>query len=133
MSTFMKKISDGVNKGVATVAASSKAATEKSKIKATIGNLENERKELTLLLGQHVYDLYKQTGEISANPGFVRFVTEIDMRLELIAQKQGESKRIDEEVNLITSGTKHNAQAVCVCGHSNPTGAKFCAVCGNQQ
>jgi len=134
MADFLNKLAGGINKGVATVGANSKAMMEKSKIKATITNLENERKQLIGLLGQRVYDMHKDTGSVSVDEGITNFINEINKRLELIGEQNEQMARIDAEVSMVTGGTRNMAMqgaVPCGCGHFNPEGAKFCAGCGN--
>ena len=134
MSNFLNKVAGGINKGVATVSANTKAMADKSKVKAVIANLENERKQLTQLLGQKIYDMQTQTGEISVDESVSSFITEIAKRLDLIKEQNEEMARIEAEVSMVTSGTRAAApqgSAACACGHLNPTGFKFCAGCGS--
>ncbi|MCL2409792.1 MAG: hypothetical protein FWC96_09350 [Oscillospiraceae bacterium] len=128
-------ILDKLNKGAAVVAANSKAMLEKSKINAAIGNLENERKQLAQLAGEKLYNAYKSDGEISVDESVANLFTEIDRRLELIEQQKDQLKRVEDELSLITGGTKSASQSgnvACSCGHVSPEGVKFCTKCGNQ-
>ena len=134
MSDFFNKLAGGINKGVATVGANSKAMMEKSKVKAVITNLENERKQLTQLLGQKIYDMQTQTGEITVDESINSFISEITKRQELIKEQNEEMARIEAELNLVTSGTRQpgaQGSVPCTCGHLNAEGAKFCAGCGS--
>ena len=98
MADFLDRLVGGINKGVATVGANSKAMMEKSRIKSTISNIENERSQLVQLLGQKVYDTYKETGQAPLD-AIESFSAQIDQRTEQIALKQEELKRVEEEVN----------------------------------
>ncbi|MDR2183086.1 MAG: hypothetical protein LBE55_02820 [Clostridiales bacterium] len=138
MADFFNKIAGGINKGVATVSANTKAMADKSKIKAVISNLENERRQLIQMLGQKIYDMHTETGEISVDEHVSNFISEITRRLELMAAQQEEMMRVDAELNMITGGTRHAAPYAtpydgiqCTCGHFNPAGARFCAGCGS--
>ena len=133
MGKFLNRVSEGLNKSVATVSANSKAMVEKSKVNSIIKNLENEHAQLIELLGKKVYENYKSNGDFS-DAGAINFVTEIDNRLELIEQQKEQLKRIDEEVTLVTKGTVAPPQgdAPCECGKVNAPEAKFCAGCGSQ-
>jgi len=132
MANFLNRVTDGLSKGVANVGATSKGMMEKAKIKAVISNLEAERKNLTELLGQKAYELYKENGAIPQDEGIANFVAEIDKRLAGIEVQKEQLKRIEEEVAMVTKGTVQASQAgaVCQCGHTNTGGAKFCANCG---
>jgi len=134
MAGFFDKVTDGISKGVASVGATSKGMMEKAKIKSVIGNLEAEQKNLMQLLGQKVYELYKENDAVSADEGIVNFVAEIDKRLELIEAQKEQLKRIEEEVAMVTKGTVQVSQGgdACQCGHVNGAQAKFCANCGTK-
>jgi len=133
MAGIFEKVVGSVNKGVATVGTSSKAMIEKAQIKTMISNLESERKELAELLGMKICEKHIQTGEISIDKEIENFVVEIGKRVNGIAEKQAEIKRIDDSVNQII-GSKGNAtdtEKTCTCGNIAPPDAKFCAKCGN--
>jgi len=149
MSNFFNKVAGGINKGVNTVSANSKAVMEKTKVKGVITNLENERRQYIQALGQMVYDLHAQTGQISATDEITGYLTEITKRLEMMQQQNEELARIDAELAAATN-TANPAAApqaqvpvppaptppvaagtVCTCGQQNPGGAKFCAGCGS--
>ncbi|MCL2227863.1 MAG: zinc ribbon domain-containing protein [Oscillospiraceae bacterium] len=134
MPEMFDKIVGGINKGVATVGANSKAAIEKAKVNTIISNLEEERKQLAQLLGTKVHDSYKANNAIVVDESITNFIAEIDKRLEQIAEQQGELRRIEEEVNMVTGGNARAAsqgRAACACGNANPEGAKFCVSCGS--
>ena len=130
------KIVVGINKGVTSVGANSKAMVEKAKVNSAINNAEAERTKLITLLGQKVYAVYKEKSDIAADVGINNFLAEISGRDEFIAQQKEELKLIDEKVNLavnsVTPDYKGQAQgaAGCACGFANTAGAKFCAKCG---
>ena len=88
MPSFLEKVTEGINKGVATVGANSKAMMEKARINTVISNLENEQKQLTQLLGQRVYELFNANNNISADDGIANFVVEIAKRLNLLPNKR---------------------------------------------
>jgi len=132
MAGFLDKVTGGISKGVANVGATSKGMMEKAKVKAVISNLEAEQKNLTQLLGQKAYELYKANGAVPQDDGVTNFVTEIDKRIALIEEQKEQLKRIEEEVAMVTKGTVRTSQegAACQCGYANGDGAKFCANCG---
>jgi len=133
MAKVFDKFVDGLNKGVATISANSKAMAEKSQVKVAIKNLEAEHKELSKLLGMKIYEMYTETGAIVADECVINFVSEISKRLTGIAEKQKVLKQIEEEVSLITGAKSVSAQtgALCSCGQPAPAGSKFCAKCGS--
>ena len=133
MADIFDKIASGINKGVATVGAGSKAMVEKAKIKTVISNLEAERKELAELLGMKVYEAYTESDKIVADESIANFVAEISKRFVGIAEQQKALKRLEDEVSLIT-GTKSASAGVglsCSCGQALASDAKFCVKCGN--
>jgi len=134
MADFFGKLSDGINKGIAKVGANSKALMEKAKIKTVIDKAENERKQLTQLLGTKIHDMYKTNGEIVLDDGMKNIFAEIDKREEVIAQQQEQLKKIEEELRLVAGGTAPIEGGItCTCGHINARDTKFCAKCGSQQ
>ena len=132
MSIF-DKVVGGVNKGVATVGANSKAMMEKARIKTVITNLESEKKQLAELLGMKVYEKFVESGESVGDDGVANFIAEISKRLEQIEFQKSEIKRIDDEVAMVTGANSRGASAgaTCACGHVCTAGAKFCAKCGS--
>ena len=133
MADIFDKIASGINKGVATVGAGSKAMVEKAKIKTVISNLEAERKQLAELLGMKVYEKFAESGENPGDESIANFVTEIKKRLAGIAEQQAELKRIEMEMSQVTGQNvgAGGGSKVCACGNANGAGAKFCAKCGN--
>jgi len=126
--SIFDKVLGGLNKGVATVGANSKAMVEKARIKTIISNLESERRQLTELLGAKVYEKCIESGETIVDENMANLIAEIGKRLDGIAEQQAAIKRIDEEVSMVTGSGK---AAVCQCGHFNLPHAKFCEKCGN--
>jgi len=128
MAGIFDKVVDGLNKGVATVGANSKAMVEKARIKTVISNLESERKQLAELLGMKMYEKCASSRETVADIDMANFITEIGKRLDGIAEQQALIKKIDEEVRQVTSS---GTNVVCSCGHVNSQDDKFCAKCGS--
>ena len=122
------------NKVVATVGANSKAMVEKARINTTINNFETEKTRLIQLLGQKVYEMYKEQGSINVDEKITNFISEIDKRNDSIAEQKKELKRVEDELALVTGGGQNAAAAggiTCAsCGHSNRDDAKFCTGCG---
>jgi len=131
MAGILNKLTDGVNKGIATVGASSKAFVEKTRVNTAISNLEGERKNLTELLGIRVHDMYKQSGEVVADEGIVNFIGEIDKRTMQIDEFREKLRQIEEEAQVVTGLSSSKTTPVCQCGNNNVDGAKFCAKCGS--
>ncbi|MCL2563183.1 MAG: hypothetical protein FWE08_04015 [Oscillospiraceae bacterium] len=133
MPNFLDKVAGGINKGVATVSANSKAMMEKSQVKTIIKNLETERKQLAELLGMKLYETCTESGETLADESMANFITEIKKRLDGISEQEAALLRIEEELSRVT-GAKPAVSGdgvACACGHTAPQGAKFCAKCGN--
>jgi hypothetical protein len=123
-----------LNKVVATVGANSKALMDKAKINTAINNFEEERVKLSQMLGQKIYDMYKEQGSVSADENVVNFIAEIDKRLDAIEEQHEKLRRVEEELALVTGGGNNTATEDITCngcGQSNRPGAKFCAGCGS--
>ena len=135
MLNIFDQIADKISKGVSTVGVGSKTMMGKVKINTIINNLENEKKELVQQLGTTIYDMYKATREIHIDKNIESCIFEIDKRINLIAQQQAEIKRLEEELELVTSGAGAaiKSDMTCTCGYVNPEGVKFCAKCGTLQ
>ncbi|MCL2528395.1 MAG: zinc ribbon domain-containing protein [Defluviitaleaceae bacterium] len=133
MADIFGKIKDGVTKSAATVSANSKAMVKKSKIKAVIEGIEKEQEELIFLLGQRVYEICNETGEINIED-ISGFIAQISQRIEHIAEQEEQLRLVDEEVRMAISSVASNVSnnAMCPCGHVNQPVANFCAKCGNQ-
>ena len=135
MPSFLDKVVVGINKGVSTVGASSKAMVEKAKINTAINTLEGERTQLLQLLGQRVYDLFEETGEITVDKGITNFIAQIKQRIEFIAEKQVELKRIDDELKNVTGSGAANIADTSKCGQCGanvPYNNTFCSSCGSK-
>ena len=134
MADFFGKIAGGLSKGVANVSANSKAMMEKARVNSVISNLEGEIGNLQKLLGAKVYSMHTSGSEVTVTDEMANFFTEITKRHEMIAERQEELKRIEEELSLVTGGSAKStgaAGATCSCGSTNVEGAKFCASCGS--
>lgn len=134
MADIFDKIVVGINKGVATVGANSRAMVEKAKINTAIEKLEAEKTQLINLLGQKVYDMKINVGEIAVEE-ISGFVNQIKQRDENILHQKSELQRIEYEVKQVTQGTSDASQGsgvACECGYTNSTTAKFCAKCGKK-
>ena len=130
MADIFDKMISGINKGVATVGANSKAMIERAKVNTSIKNIEDEKKQLAELLGMKVYTSFA-AGQDMPKEEIENFCSEITKRLEQIAQQQEELKRIEDEAKMVTGGSNKVYSAKCACGNVNTEGAKFCAKCGN--
>lgn len=133
MAGIFDKVTNGLNKGVATVSVNSKAMIEKTQVKAAIKNLETERKQLAELLGMKVYESYQETNALVLEESMLNFFGEIQKRLQGIAEQEAILQRIEDEVNLITGAktATQKADSACTCGHISGPGLKFCVKCGS--
>jgi len=131
MADIFGKIVGGLNKGVATVGANSKAMVEKAQIKTVISNLETECKQLCELLGMKVYEQYSQSDKEIEDEDMANFVAEIGKRLAGIEEQQTELKRIEDELRMVKGGGAYSAEKACACGYVCAQGSKFCAKCGS--
>ena len=136
MSDFFNKITAGVaggiNKGVATAAANSKAMVDKARINTVINNLEAEIKQLTQLLGEKAYELILANEELAADESILSYIARIQKCKQLIVDKQEKLLRVDEELRMVTGSSRQalEDEKICACGNVNPSSAKFCSVCG---
>lgn len=130
MADIFDKIVSGINKGVTTVGANSKAMIEKAKVNTAIKSLEEEKGQLAELLGLKVYTSFAQGAE-TPKEEIESFCNEITKRVQLIAEQQQELLRIDAEAKAATGGSGKPRSAQCSCGHMNTEGSKFCTKCGN--
>ena len=131
MAEIFDKIVLGLNKGVTTVGATSKAVLEKAKINAEINEFQKDYDQLIQLLGQRVYDMYQEVGDVHVGE-ITGFFERISHRLESISQYKDKIKRIDEELSNVVGSASSQEGVACSCGYTNPRGAKFCARCGKQ-
>lgn len=132
MADFLDKMISGINKGVATVSTGSKTMIEKSKINTVIKSLEDEKKELSSLLGNKVYKFCTENEEGDVpREDVISICNEITNRIRLIEEQKRRIIEIENEMNQVT-GARPAAPvgAVCTCGQPNAVGAKFCARCG---
>ena len=128
MADIFDKLKSGINKGVASVSTGSKTLIEKAKINSRIKTLEDEKKQLAVLLGARVYNLYME-GDIPRSE-LEGFCEEITKRIELINEQKQKLEELEEEMNQVVGNTRVGPSS-CKCGHVNPQGAKFCARCGS--
>jgi len=141
MSDILGKIVGGLNKGVATVGASSKALLEKTQVKTAIGNIEAERRQILQTIGQRAFDMYASGSTSELNDDMEALFAQMVRKNEQLAQKHEQLKQIDEELSLVTGrnsiahvnvapGGAIIGGIVCGCGHTNAGGTKFCIQCG---
>jgi hypothetical protein len=140
VANFIDKLVVGVNKGVVSVGANSKALVEKAKINTFIGNLEKQRSQLLLDLGQKVFEAHQKSDEIIMDDALSNLIAEVGRCNATIAQQHEQLRLIDEEVKRATdAATQVTAQHVaardtgggtCGCGYVNPPENKFCVGCG---
>ena len=130
---IIDKVIVGINKGITTVGANSKAMVEKAKVKTTIENLESERVKLVQLLGQRVFDRYRAGNEIKKED-FEDFCREIGIRVDELAKQHQALLMIEDDVNRAIDASVQSSLGAdsCICGQVNRQGAKFCAGCGSQ-
>ena len=141
MSDILGKIVGGLNKGVATVGASSKALMEKTQVKAAISNIENEGRQILLMIGQTAVDMYMSDGRLELNDDMEALIAQLLKKEDQLMQKQEQLRQIDEELSLVI-GRNNIAPVsvapsgvvaggiVCGCGHTNASSTKFCIQCG---
>lgn len=95
MADFLEKMKSGLVKGASTVADGSGKLVERSKLKARIAKLEEEKKDLFRTLGERFYTLSKQ-----ANPDggeLEEMCAKLDALQAEIDQKREEDERIKNQ------------------------------------
>ena len=133
MAEFFDKVKDSINKGVATVSTGSKNVIEKTKINSCIKSLEDEKKQLLELLGNKVYNHFKENSEEPFTKDMAEsFCNEIDTRLSNIEEQKELIAALDAEMSQIRGTSVNNLSKVCNCGYENGAGSKFCAKCGSK-
>ena len=125
MPDIFDKLVGGINKGVASVGANSKAMLEKAKINSQIAGVEKDRRQLAELLGMKVYENHIAGGD--TNEGIDNFIQQIGNCVVQIDAFKLQLKQIDDELKLSTG----ERNPLCKCGSMNAQGAKFCAGCGS--
>ncbi len=95
MADFLEKMKNGLVKGASTVADGSGKLVERSKIKARIAKLEDEKKDLYRTLGERFYALSKEPnpdgGELEA------LCAKLDALQKEIDEKREEDERIKNQ------------------------------------
>lgn len=133
MADFFEKMKDGFNKGVATVSTGSKNMVEKTKLHSMIKNAEDEKKQLTEILGNKVYGFCMSNPEVDIPRDEVASICEeITKRNVQIEELNGKIAALDAEMNQVMGNNGINASVTCSCGYTNTPGAKFCAKCGTK-
>lgn len=133
MADFFTKVKDGLNKGVATVSTGSKTMIEKTKVNSIIKSLEDEKKQLSEILGNKVYDIYMSLGEGDISRDEIMSIcNEISTRIEQIKEQKARIEELDAEMNQVMGASVSATTGICSCGHQNAPGAKFCAKCGSK-
>ena len=133
MSDFLDKMKMGINKGVATVSTGSKTMVEKTKINSVIKTLEDEKNELTRILGNKIFVFCSENTEGDIPRAEVQsFCDEIEKRNVQIEQQKVRIQDLDAEMSQVMGTTSASISAICSCGYENSPGAKFCARCGKK-
>ena len=133
MSDFLDKMKMGINKGVATVSTGSKTMVEKTKINSVIKTLEDEKNELTRILGNKIFVFCSENTEGDIPRAEVQsFCDEIEKRNVQIEQRKVRIQELDAEMSQVMGTTSASISAICSCGYENSPGAKFCARCGKK-
>lgn len=131
MADIFDKMFDSINKGVNSVATSSKTMIEKAKINSAIGTLESEKRAIISRLGAQAYNLYKEDKlqNIEELGGFCR---QIDQKSDDILAKQEEIKRLDEAAANASAAGNTEGVFCPNCGSRNNIASKFCSRCGSK-
>lgn len=134
MSDFFGKVKDGFNKSVATMSTGSKTMIEKTKINSCIKTLEEEKKQLSEILGNKIYSFCVQNSDADIPRTEADSICgEIAKREEQIADLHNKLQQLENEMNQVMGTSSVSSGPIrCRCGHVNVPGAKFCASCGNK-
>lgn len=137
MVDILDKMTNKLNKGVATISANSKALIEKTQINTKIKTLEAERDQMAATLGMQVYENLTKGDDVFVDEAMRNIVSEISKRITQITEQRTEIEKIDYEVNLVkgerTASGTDGVGNVCVCGQELTLDVKFCATCGAPQ
>lgn len=132
MAGFLDKVVVGINRGVNSVSEGSKTFVEKAKINTQIQDLEREKNQLLINMGNLVYNL-QINGEINI-PQCVGICEEITRFNSSIKEQQEKLTAIEaqrggyyDEYN----SAPQSGGVQCQCGFVNKPGAKFCSKCGS--
>ena len=137
MADFLNKMKAGLYKGLDTVSTSSKNMLEKNKLNGDIKTMEEEKKQLFEILGNKLYEYYKETNSASIpEEEIIPICGEIYDRTVKVLECKRRIEELDAE-------KVHPAPApapvppsvpapgkVCSCGQQNAADAKFCVSCG---
>jgi len=129
MADIFDKIVSGVNKCVATVSTGSKNMIEKSKIYSIIKTLTDEKKQLSEILGNKIYNyVVNNEGDVPRQE-VEQICVEISNRIKQINELNVKVESLNNEMDKIV-GTSNVKSGLCSCGHQNRPDAKFCISCG---
>jgi len=130
MADIFDKIVVGINKGVSTIGANSKAMIERAKINTAIDTLEKERALKINQLGYAIYEKHRDSGDISLDE-ITSALAEITACDTKIAEQKDMLLKMEEEAKKEPEPVAAEA-GVCTCGHNNKPEAKFCSKCGSK-
>ena len=133
MADFFETMKENLTKGVATVSTGSKNVIEKTKINSIIKSLEDEKKQLLILLGNKVFNFCSENeeGDIPRE-NIISFCEQIEKRNAQIEEQKAKIEELNAELSQIKGSFNTNISKVCSCGHENAHNANFCAKCGNK-
>ncbi len=132
MASFLDQVVGNIAKGVDSAKEGSKLFIEKAKINNQIQDIEREKNQLIINMGNLVYNL-QSSGEINIEQcsGICQEITHLSRQ---IIELQEQVKALD--VQKPTYYSEQNIQQPtengvrCQCGYVNKGTAKFCAKCG---
>lgn len=132
MAGWLDGVVGGIAKGVDSAKEGSKLFVEKAKINTKIQDVEKEKNQLIMNMGNLVYNL-QNNGEITIEQcvGICESITQLNQQ---IAALREQLKTLDVPRTQYYGG-QNSQQPIengvhCQCGAINKEGAKFCAKCG---
>ena len=133
MAGWLDGVVGGIAKGVDSAKEGSKLFVEKAKINTQIQDVEKEKNQLIMNMGNLVYNL-QSSGEISIEQcvGICESITQLNQQ---IAGLREQLKALEAPKPQYYGGQNVQQPVIengvtCQCGFVNKENAKFCAKCG---
>lgn len=133
---MLGKIKESIDKSLVSVSVKSGTYLETEKLKAKVGNVQDEIHSLKQELGEAVFAQWKKGGVDSKM---------IESACAALSRKEGEIAQYQQQIDQITmekakilgeelrpvGGVREDGTA-CTCGKINAPGARFCKACGKK-
>lgn len=126
MANFFDKVVYKVNKGVSSVAESSKEILEKSRLESAINELKEQKLKTAQEIGIKIYNMY-MAGEYVPS-AVTSDCDEITLKINEI---KAHKKRL-AELKAREKAVQNCVKKVCECGFENASDSNFCQQCGKK-